>query len=543
MAVGKSKILRCTYICAVPSSSLLTLEFELVSLQPFSSALLFRNKYQVQTYLNAYSHSSSAQYNHCASMNRNSQPRLFYFRQSLVRLVADFFLRTQVRVANSAAVGIISGFRSEKVLGRLVGGSTSSRGAPYPRRILRCPVLQASGIVCRSYSSTTASSQASKGPHLPLKGITVVSLEQAIAAPFCTRQLADLGARIIKIERPGVGDFARAYDTRVRGQASHFIWTNRSKESLGLDLKKPSDLVVLKKLVARADVLVQNLAPGAAERLGLSYTSLHEDQPSLIVCDISGYGFGGPYQNKKAYDLLIQSEAGLLSVTGSQDAPAKVGISIADISAAMYAYSNILAAIIERNQTGKGKRIDISMLECMTEWMSFPLYYTFDGAPPPPLAGAAHATIFPYGPFQCGSGGSVMLGVQNEREFEKFCTIVLQQASLSSDSRFTSNSLRVQHRQELSEIIHGIFQHLSTTEAVERLDEAGVANATVNDMQGVWAHPQLQARNRWTNVDTPAGKIPALLPPGTTDDVRMDPVPAVGEHNAKIFAELGISEQ
>src|SRR5690606_24247741 len=261
----------------------------------------------------------------------------------------------------------------------------------------------------------------------PLDGVTVLALEHAIAAPFCTRQLADLGARVIKVERPGSGDFARAYDTRVRGLSSHFVWTNRSKESLTLDLKHPEAKGLLAKLLERADVLVQNLAPGAAARMGLSFEALHAQHPKLIVCDISGYGSDGPYRDKKAYDLLIQSESGFLSVTGSPDEPAKAGASVADIAAGMYAYSNILAALIERGRTGVGKRIDISMLEAMAEWMSFPLYYAFDGADAPPRAGAAHATIYPYGPFEAGDGKSVMLGLQNEREWQVFCARVLEQ--------------------------------------------------------------------------------------------------------------------
>src|SRR5262245_23242507 len=276
----------------------------------------------------------------------------------------------------------------------------------------------------------------------PLQGITVVTLEHAIAAPLCTRHLADLGARVIKVERPGVGDFARAYDERVQGLASHFVWTNRSKESLTLDVKHPQAREVLAQLVAGADVLVQNLAPGAAARLGLSYEALREQHPRLIVCDISGYGDDGPYRDKKAYDLLIQSESGFLSVTGSPDEPAKAGCSIADIAAGMYAYSNILAALLLRAKTGIGARIDVSMLESMVEWMSYPLYYAFDGATPPPRAGAAHATIYPYGPFTAGDGKTVMLGLQNEREWAAFCKIVLREPDLASDERFSSNSRR-----------------------------------------------------------------------------------------------------
>ena len=379
----------------------------------------------------------------------------------------------------------------------------------------------------------------------PLDGVTVVTLEHAIAAPFCTRQLADLGARVIKVERPGVGDFARAYDTRVHGLASHFVWTNRSKESLTLDVKHEEAQKVLHQLLATADVLVQNLAPGAAARLGLSYEALSQQYPKLIVCDISGYGddlqHPGPYRDKKAYDLLIQSEAGFLSVTGTPEAPSKAGCSIADIAAGMYAYSGILSALLQRGKTGRGSRIDVSMLESMTEWMSYPMYYAFEGATPPPRAGAAHATIYPYGPFEAGDGRSVMLGLQNEREWASFCTTVLQQPELATDERFKSNALRVAHRGELQQAIAAAFGPLTADQVVERLEQAQIANARVNDMHDVWAHPQLQARSRWTQVGTSAGPIPALLPPGANSDFapRMDAVPALGEHSDAILSSLG----
>ncbi|KAL3294864.1 CoA-transferase family III [Colletotrichum asianum] len=379
---------------------------------------------------------------------------------------------------------------------------------------------------------------------LPLEGITVVSLEHAIAAPFCTRQLADMGARVIKIERPGVGDFARAYDTRVNGMASHFVWTNRSKESLALDLKDPKHFEVLKKLLAKSDVLVQNLAPGATERLGLGYSALKESHPSLIVCDISGYGSDGPYRDKKAYDLLVQSEAGFLSVTGNGPDPAKAGISIADISAGMYACSNILAAIMKRGKTGKGSRIDISMLESMVEWMNFPLYYTYNGAPGLSRSGASHASIYPYGPFETGGGGSVMLGVQNEREWANLCRDVLGNEALAKDPKFVSNTLRTKNREELRKIICDAFAKFSAEEVLQKLDKASVANANVNDMQGVWDHPQLKARGRWTDVETGSGKVPALIPPGfgNVESSRMEKVPELGEHNETIFKELGIEQ-
>lgn len=375
----------------------------------------------------------------------------------------------------------------------------------------------------------------------PLDGITVVSLEHAIAAPFCTRQLADLGARVIKVERPGVGDFARAYDTRVKGLASHFVWTNRSKESLTLDLKHPGALAVLTELLATADVLVQNLAPGAAARMGLGYDALRTVHPKLIVCDISGYGDDGPYRDKKAYDLLIQSEAGFLSVTGTPESPAKAGNSVADIAAGMYAYTSILSALLLRGKTGEGSHIDVSMLESLAEWMSYPMYYAFDGAPPPPRTAASHASIYPYGPFEAGDGGTVMLGLQNEREWKGFCERVLRNAALVTDPRFDSNARRNENRETLKGIILGEFKALTTAQVIERLDEAQIANARMNDMAGLWAHPQLAARGRWQDVGSPAGDVPALLPPGRINrfDYRMDPIPAVGQHTDAILRELG----
>ena len=380
----------------------------------------------------------------------------------------------------------------------------------------------------------------------PLTGITVVTLEHAIAAPFATRQLADLGARVIKVERPGVGDFARGYDERVRGLASHFVWTNRSKESLTLDVKHPEAQTMLKRLILEeADIVIQNLAPGAAARLGLSYEALSAVKPSLIVCDISGYGSDGPYRDKKAYDLLIQSESGFLSVTGTEDEPSKAGPSIADIAAGMYAYTGILAALLQREKTGRGQHLDISMLESLVEWMNYPLYYAFDGAAPPPRTGASHATIYPYGPFPAGDGKTVMLGLQNEREWAVFCGTVLQRPELAKEERFSSNSKRSAARVELRQIIIDAFATLTAEQVVSRLDEAQIANAQVNDMHDVWKHPQLQARKRWREVDTAAGQVPALLPPGSWEegDPRMDPVPSLGQHTESILAELGYSSR
>lgn len=381
----------------------------------------------------------------------------------------------------------------------------------------------------------------------PLDGITVISLEHAIAAPFCTRQLADLGARVVKVERPGSGDFARGYDQRVDGLASHFVWTNRSKESLTLDLKQAAADAVLHGLLAKADVLVQNLAPGAAARMGLSFEALHARYPRLIVCDISGYGEGGPYEKKKAYDLLIQSEGGFLSVTGGpgEEQRAKAGCSIADIAAGMYAYTGVLSALMLRDKTGVGSRIDVSMLESLVEWMGYPLYYAYNGAPPPARAGAAHSTIYPYGPFPTGEGGTVMLGLQNEREWALFCEKVLLDPALAADPRFSSNFERSRHRDQLRQIIVDSFATLSVEQVLERLDTAQIANARVNDMAGVWAHPQLAARDRWRQVDSPSGKLPALLPPASNAAFapRMDAVPDLGQHTAGILDELGYSAE
>ncbi|VVP96551.1 Acetyl-CoA:oxalate CoA-transferase [Pseudomonas fluorescens] len=379
----------------------------------------------------------------------------------------------------------------------------------------------------------------------PLDGITVISLEHAIAAPFCTRQLADLGARVVKIERPGTGDFARGYDQRVDGLASHFVWTNRSKESLALDLKQDAALAILESLLGKADVLVQNLAPGAAARMGLSFEALHERFPRLVVCDISGYGEGGPYEKKKAYDLLIQSEGGFLSVTGGpgEEEMAKAGCSIADIAAGMYAYTGVLSALMLRDRTGVGSRIDVSMLESLVEWMGYPMYYAYNGAPPPARAGASHATIYPYGPFPTGGDGTIMLGLQNEREWALFCEKVLLDKALAQDERFSANARRSENREVLRQIIVEGFATLSLDQVVARLEEAQIANARVNDMQGVWEHPQLKARDRWREVDSPAGTLPALLPPANNNAFapRMDGVPGLGQHTGSILAELGVS--
>ncbi|MBM3375698.1 MAG: CoA transferase [Betaproteobacteria bacterium] len=378
--------------------------------------------------------------------------------------------------------------------------------------------------------------------NLPLSGITVVSLEHAIAAPFASRQLADLGARVIKVERPGDGDFARRYDTRVDGLASHFVWVNRSKESLTLDLKNEFAMSALQRLLEKTDVLLQNLAPGAAARIGLSYEQLNSKFPRLIVCDISGYGADGPDRDRKAYDLLIQSEAGFLSITGTPESPSKAGCSIADIAAGMYAFTSIQSALLLRERTGQGSGIDISMLESLAEWMGYPLYYSYKGASPPERAGASHSTIFPYGPFQTGDGRSIMLGLQNDREWIAFCEKVLKNGAFATDSRFKTNALRSANRAELTRLIEEVFSTLSASEVAAELNAADIANANMNDMHDLWNHDQLRVRNRWVPVDTPVGPVPALKPPGrsTAYEPRMDAIPAVGAQTDTILKELGL---
>jgi len=377
----------------------------------------------------------------------------------------------------------------------------------------------------------------------PLNGINVVTVEQAVSAPFATRQLADLGARVIKIERRETGDFSRAYDNTVNGMASSFVWLNRSKESLTLDLKHPRASAILMQLIERADVFVQNLAPGAMKRLGLSSESLLRQFPRLIVCDISGYGDTGPYRDKKAYDLLIQGESGLMSITGTSDTPAKAGNSIADISAGMYAFSGILAALLERAKTGNGGRVEVSMFEALCEWMMFPLYYANCGRMPFRRSGPYHAAIFPYGPFQTSEGKAVIIGIQNEREWNIFCERVLRQPELASDLRFNSNSQRVANRESLTTIIRKVFSELSIMDLLRLLDANAIANSQMNDLQDVWNHPQLAFRKRWCMVDSPAGPVPALLPPGIPCGIkaRFDAIPALGAHVDSILTELGYS--
>jgi len=378
----------------------------------------------------------------------------------------------------------------------------------------------------------------------PLEGITVVSLEQVIAGPFCTRQLAELGARVIKIERPGSGDAARGYDRTVKGLSSHFVWVNRSKESLALDVKHREAKPVLEKLIEKADIFVQNLAPGAVERLGLGSAELRARHPRLIWCGISGYGPAGPYAEKKAYDLLVQCETGLLSVTGTPEAPSKAGIPVADIAAGMYALSSILAALLRRSRDGEGATLDITMFESLGEWMGFPAYFTHYGGAPPPRSGAYHATIVPYGPFRAGDGGTVFLSIQNEREFERFCEVVLSNPSLRNDPRFSNGPARSQNREVMHREIEEVFRDLSTSQLIERLEVAGIANARLNTMQDFWDHPQLAARGRWARVGSPAGELEAMKPPFNLDgfEPRMDAVPALGAHTRSILAELGLRD-
>ncbi|MGE5834173.1 MAG: CaiB/BaiF CoA transferase family protein [Acidobacteriota bacterium] len=379
---------------------------------------------------------------------------------------------------------------------------------------------------------------------LPLSGITVVSIEQAVAAPFATRQLADLGARVIKIERPDGGDFARSFDTTVRGLSSYFVWLNRSKESLTLDLKRPDGRAVLDRLCERADVFVQNLAPGAATRLGTAAEDLRARYQRLIVCNVSGYGTSGPYAGKKAYDLLVQSEVGLLSITGPAETPSRVGISVADIAAGMYAYSGVLTALLARMTSGRGATVEVSLFDALGEWMSAAAYYTSYGGSPPPRSGPDHASIAPYGPFAGRDGQPVYLGLQNAREWTRFCADVLRQPALADDERFRTNTLRVQHRRALSAEIDVVFKSLTATEIMERLDTAQIAYARMNSVHEFVAHPQLAARNRWRQIDSPAGAIQALLPPVVQDDVEpvMGPVPSLGQHSGAILAELGFDD-
>lgn len=373
---------------------------------------------------------------------------------------------------------------------------------------------------------------------LPLAGIVVVSCEQAVAAPFATRQLAELGARVIKVERPGGGDFARAYDETVRGMSSHFVWLNRSKESIALDLK--TDRATILRLVARADVFVQNFAPGAAERLGLGAAALRAAHPRLITCSISGYGPDGPYRDAKAYDLLIQSEAGLVAVTGTEETPAKSGIPAADIGAGMYAFSGVLAALYERERTGAGTHVEVSLFDALVEWMGFPLLYTQGSGTAPRRSGTSHAAIAPYGTFRAGDGTEVVVGIQNEREWAAFCEVVLRRPDLAGDPRFASGRLRLENRTALHTEIDAVFAACTGADVLDRLAAGRIAHARRREVAEVLEHPQLLARDRWTQVGSPAGPVPALLPPLTLGGhaPRMDPIPAVGEHTDAILRWL-----
>jgi crotonobetainyl-CoA:carnitine CoA-transferase CaiB-like acyl-CoA transferase len=377
---------------------------------------------------------------------------------------------------------------------------------------------------------------------LPLKGTTVVALEQAVAAPFATRQLADLGARVIKIERPGSGDFARAYDGTVNGLSSHFVWLNRSKESLSLDVKHPAAAEVLRRLLGASDVFIHNLAPGAVDRLGFGTAGLRAAHPRLIVCQVTGYGTTGPDCQRKAYDLLVQSETGLLSITGTAETPSKVGISVADIAAGMYAYSGVLTALLARGASGQGTAIEVSLLDALGEWMGFPLYYATYGGVEPPRAGPSHAAIAPYGPYAAGDDKTVYLAVQNDREWTRFCDAVLGAPELATDPRFATNTSRVAHRAALDAIVAERFGPLSSDALLARLDGAGIANARLNTVREFAAHPQLSARGRWRAVDSPVGPIRALVPPVIMDGVEpvMRAIPEVGEHTDAILAELGV---
>jgi itaconate CoA-transferase len=378
-------------------------------------------------------------------------------------------------------------------------------------------------------------------PILPLSGIRVVALEQAAAAPFCSRQLADMGADVIKVERPDGGDFARSYDDALNGLSAYFAWLNRGKRSITLDLKQPGDHEVFTKLLTGADVFIHNLAPGAVERLGFGYGHLAEKHPRLIWCAISGYGPDGPYREKKAYDLLVQAESGVVSLTGTAGAPAKVGISVADIGAGLYGYSSILAALINRAKTGEGERIEISMLECLTEWMMPPIYAWLGTGRAPERAGVRHNMVVPYGAYSCADG-VVYLSVQNEREWQRFCSEILLLPALADDQRFATNASRVRNRVELERLIEERLSSHKRSELLVLLDQAGIANSQMNDVAGAVHHPQLAARRRWVDVDSPVGTIPALIPPHNLEHApaRMSAVPALGEHTEEILAELGL---
>jgi itaconate CoA-transferase len=373
----------------------------------------------------------------------------------------------------------------------------------------------------------------------PLSGLLVVSLEQAVAAPTCTCRLADAGARVIKVERPE-GDFARSYDDFAHGESSYFVWLNRGKESVELDIKDPGDQALLGALIDHADVFVQNLVPGAAERLGLGAAALRAARPGLIHCSVSGYGADGPYRTKKAYDLLLQCETGLVMSTGTQEVPAKAGISVADIAAGMYAYSGILTALYDRERTGRGAVLHVAMIDALGEWMSQPAYFSRYGQEPPRRTGARHPSISPYGPFRVRDG-AVFFGIQNDREWLTFCRDILRLDDLATDPRFAANPDRVAHHDELTVIIEDSFAVLTAEEVTGLLDRAGIACARLRTPEEFTRHPQLRARGRWRPVSTPGGDIDALLPPvqAAGQEPVMGPVPALGQHTEAIRAEFG----
>ncbi|WP_377272338.1 CaiB/BaiF CoA transferase family protein [Peterkaempfera sp. SMS 1(5)a] len=373
----------------------------------------------------------------------------------------------------------------------------------------------------------------------PLDGVTVVSLEQAVAVPFATRQLADLGARVIKVERPG-GDFARDYDRSAGGLSAYFVWINRGKESAVLDLKTDADRALLDRMLARADVFVQNLAPGAADRLGLGAERLRTRHPRLITCSLSGYGPDGPYRDKKAYDLLVQCEAGLLSITGTQGQPARPGISVADIAGGMYVLTGILTALYEREHTGEGSALEVSLLDALGEWMGHPYHSQAHGGPPLARSGARHPSISPYGHYRTGDGAQLYLSVQNDREWVLLCERVLGRPDLTRDPRFADNPLRRAHDGQLTEVLEGCFAERTADGLTEALDAAGIANARLRTVAEFADHPQLAARDRWRTFGTPAGPLRGLLPPVTVAgrEPPMGPVPALGEHTASLREEF-----
>jgi itaconate CoA-transferase len=371
----------------------------------------------------------------------------------------------------------------------------------------------------------------------PLDGIRVVALEQAVAGPLCTRHLADLGADVVKIERPE-GDFARRYDSVVRGQSAYFVWLNRGKRSITLDLTNAGDRATLDRLLERADVLVHNLGPGSLQRLGLGWDALHARWPRLVSVGISGYGPDGPYRDRKAYDLLLQAESGVMSVTGTADQPVKVGISIGDIGAGVYAMASTLAALRQRDADGQGRRVEISILDCLAEWMMAPAYHEMYAGAAPPRAGMRHNMIVPYGPYRC-SDGQVTLGIQNEGQWARFCEIVLERPELIADARFATNELRVRHRAEIEAIVEEIFGSHTKAEIERSLDAADVPFGSFNSVADLLAHPQLEARGRWVEVATPGGAVRALRPPFGIDDVVMAAVPGLGEHNESVRREVG----